>query len=95
MLVEGVSNSVLVTAESSAMTLDQTAKAVSLIESSEVTERNEYMLAEILRNTPGVQVRQQGGPGQFTQMRIRGLRPDAVAVLIDGLRFRDPSTTQG
>lgn len=95
LFVEGVSNSVLVTAESSAMTLDQTAKAVSLIESSEVTERNEYMLAEILRNTPGVQVRQLGGPGQFTQLRIRGLRPDAVAVLIDGLRFRDPSTTQG
>ena len=28
------------------------------------------------------------------QMRIRGLRPDAAAVLVDGMRFRDASTIQ-
>jgi iron complex outermembrane receptor protein len=31
----------------------------------------------------------------MTQIRMRGLRPDATAVLVDGMRFRDPSTTQG
>ena len=28
-------------------------------------------------------------------MRIRGLRPDAAAVLVDGLRLRDAATAQG
>jgi vitamin B12 transporter len=93
--VGGVANSVLVTAEGSALTLDQTAKAISLVDVTEIKDRNEYSLSEILRNTPGVQIRNQGGPGQFTQIRIRGLRPDAAQVLIDGMRFRDASTTQG
>ncbi|MGH9202439.1 MAG: TonB-dependent receptor plug domain-containing protein, partial [Vicinamibacterales bacterium] len=33
-------------------------------------------------------------PGQSTQMRIRGLRSDGAAVLVDGMRFRDAATTQ-
>lgn len=93
--VAGVPNSVLVTAEAGALTVDQTAKAISLVDVTEIKDRNEYSIAEILRNTPGISIRNQGGPGQFTQIRIRGLRPDAAQVLIDGMRFRDASTTQG
>ena len=93
--VGGIANSVLVTAEGSAVTFDQTAKAITLVDAQEIKDRNEFSLSEILRNTPGIQIRNQGGPGQFTQIRIRGLRPDAAQVLIDGLRFRDASTTQG
>ena len=93
--VGGVANTVLVTDEGSALTLDQTAKSISLVDVNEIKDRNEFALSEILRNTPGIQIRNQGGPGQFTQVRIRGLKPDAAQVLIDGMRFRDASTTQG
>jgi len=93
--VAGVANSVVVTAEAAALTLDQTAKAVSVIEGEELRARNEFSLVETLRNTPGMQIRNQGGPGQFSQIRVRGLRTDATQVLIDGLRFRDAATLQG
>lgn len=93
--IAGVPNSVLVTAEAGALTIDQTAKAISLVDVAEIKDRNEFSLAEILRNTPGISIRNQGGPGQFTQIRIRGLRPDATQVLVDGMRFRDASTIQG
>ena len=57
-------------------------------------DRGEYTLSSILATTPGVQIRNLGGPGQFASMRVRGLRPDATAVLIDGMRFRDSASPQ-
>lgn len=92
--VEGVSQRVLVTAEGAAQTIDQVSKAASVIDAAEINQRNEYSLSETLRDTPGLLIRNLGGPGQATSVRMRGLRADATAVLIDGLRFRDVATTQ-
>lgn len=91
----GLTQTVVVTATGEALTVDQTAKAINVISAEEIQDRNEYNVAEILRNVPGVQLRSLGGPGALTQIRMRGLRPDASAILMDGMRFRDPSTTQG
>lgn len=93
--VAGLDQHVFVTAEASAQTIDQVSKAATVLDAAEIAQRNEYSLSETLRGTPGVLVRNLGGPGQATSVFIRGLRADATAVLIDGLRFRDPSTTQG
>ena len=92
--VQGVSQSVVVTATDTPMMMDEIAKSVSVISSDEVQNRNEYSLGEALRTVPGMQVLNLGGPGQQTTIRTRGLRSDATAVLVDGLRFRDPSSTQ-
>lgn len=92
--IAGVDESVVVTASGLPQITNETSKALTTIDVTEIRERNEASLAEIVRYTPGVQVRDNGGAGQLSQMRIRGLRPDAAAVLIDGLRFRDAATTQ-
>jgi vitamin B12 transporter len=92
--VSGVDQRILVTAEAGARSIDQISKAVSVIDAAEIAQRNEYGLSETLRDTPGLLVRTLGGPGQSTTVRMRGLRADATAVLIDGLRFRDVATTQ-
>jgi iron complex outermembrane receptor protein len=42
-----------------------------------------------------VQVSDAGGPGQVGSVRLRGLRSDGAAVLVDGLRLRDAAATQG
>ncbi len=91
----GLSDTIVVTDSGAPQSIDQAAKAITVVTAEEIDARNEFSLAEIVRSTPGVQVRNTGGPGQLTQIRIRGLRPDAMAILIDGFRFRDPSTTQG
>jgi len=93
--IGGVDQRVVVTAEGVAQTIDQVSKAMSVVDAAEIGRRNEYSLAEALRNTPGLAVRNLGGPGQLTSIRMRGLRADATAVLIDGLRFRDVATIQG
>jgi iron complex outermembrane receptor protein len=93
--VGGLDQRVLVTAEASAQNIDQISKAAGVIDAEEIAQRDEYSLSETLRDTPGLLVRNLGGPGQSTTVRMRGLRADATAILIDGLRFRDIATTQG
>jgi len=93
--VAGVSDSVVVTAAGAPQKLDEISKAVSTVSQEEIRNRNEYALSDTLRTVPGVVVTNGGGPGQNTSIRIRGLRTDAAAVLVDGLRFRDATTTQG
>jgi vitamin B12 transporter len=93
--VAGVNDIVVVTASGTPQSIDEVSKAITVIDQQEILDRNENTLSEILRAAPGVQVTNNGGPGTFTQLRTRGLRADATAVLYDGLRFRDASTTQG
>lgn len=92
--IEGVQQSVVVTAEAGAQSMDEIAKSVSVIGREEIDTRNEYSVSETVRNTPGLVVRNLGGPGQSTSIRSRGLGPSATAILIDGMRFRDVATTQ-
>lgn len=92
--VSGVNQTVVVTAAGEAQTLDEVSKAVSTISHEEMVNRNEISIANLLTTVPGVQIRNDGGPGQFTEMSIRGLPASAGAVLVDGLRFRDAAATQ-
>ena len=92
--VAGIDDSVVVTAAGIPQVTQETSKAITIIDAQDMQARNEFTLSEIVRFTPGVQVRNSGGPGQLTSMRIRGLRPDATAILVDGMRFRDASTIQ-
>ncbi len=91
----GVSQSVIVTAAGQAQTPDEVSKAVSVISHDEILDRDDYSLGDILTTIPGLQFRNEGGPGQFTAMSFRGLPTSAGAILVDGLRFRDASTAQG
>lgn len=93
--VAGIEDSIVVTGAGLPQSTSEVSKAVSIVSKQEIAERNEATLTEIVRFTPGVQVRDNGGPGQFATMRIRGVRPDAGAILVDGMRLRDASTTQG
>lgn len=74
---------------------EELARVVTVITGEEIEARNEVTVAEVIRTAPGVQIRQLGGPGALTQVRVRGLRPDATAVLVDGMRFRDASSITG
>ncbi len=92
--IAGIDDTVVVTAAGTPQIAREASKAITIIDAGDILARNETSLSDIVRFTPGVQVRSNGGPGQNTSMRIRGLRPDAAAVLIDGMRFRDAATLQ-
>ncbi|HZB45043.1 MAG TPA: TonB-dependent receptor, partial [Pyrinomonadaceae bacterium] len=93
--VAGVSAEVVVTASDSPQPVDEVSKAVHVIGREELDERDEFSIPEALRTVPGLRVRRLGGPGSLTTIRTRGLRNEDTAVLVDGLRLRDPSAPQG
>jgi vitamin B12 transporter len=83
-----------VTAEATPQPVDESGKNVSIVDFKDLEARNEFSVAEGLRNVPGVFTQNLGGPGQFSTIRMRGLRADATAILVDGLRFRDAASIQ-
>lgn len=90
-----ISEQVIVTAQGTAQPVDEVSKAVSVVDSQEIDERDETAISEALRTVPGLRVQQLGGPGSFTSIKTRGLRNEDTAVLIDGLRLRDAAAPQG
>ncbi|HMJ60865.1 MAG TPA: carboxypeptidase regulatory-like domain-containing protein [Bryobacteraceae bacterium] len=81
--IEGVNQSVVVTAAGGAQTLDEVSKATSVISHEEIVNRDSRSVSDILTTVPGVMIRNQGGPGQATTMSIRGLPASAGAILVD------------
>jgi len=92
--IAGVDQRIVITAEGAAQTFDEAAKSTSVLDAADLSRRNENNVAEALRDVPGLLIRNLGGPGQLTTIRSRGLRTEATAVLIDGLRFRDVAAIQ-
>ncbi len=52
-------------------------------------------LSDALRFVPGLQVVRQGGRGGRTELFLRGLDPNHVVVLVDGIRLNDPTNSRG
>ena len=88
----GVSEQVVVTAQATAQPVDEVSKAVSVVDSGEIDQRDESAVTDALRTVPGLRIQQLGGPGRLVSIKARGLRNQDTAVLIDGIRFRDATT---
>lgn len=90
----GMHEQVTVTASSTPQAPDEVSKALTVVDRTEADDRGRSSLADVVNLVPGLRVQQLGGPGAFTTIHIRGLRPQDTAVLVDGLRLRDSSATQ-
>ena len=75
--------------------IDEVSKTVNVITGQEMRERADFALIESLRSIPGFRVQQLGGYGRTATIKTRGLRNQDTAVLIDGVRLRDPSAITG
>jgi vitamin B12 transporter len=86
---------VVVTASDTAQAVDEVSKSLTTVTRHEMEERDEFSVAEALRDVPGLRVQQLGGPGSLFTIKARGLRNEDTAILLDGMRLRDPSAPQG
>jgi iron complex outermembrane receptor protein len=75
--------------------INEISKTVNVIDGQEMRDRADFSLAETLQTIPGFRVQQLGGFGRTATIKTRGLRNQDTAVLIDGIRFRDPSAITG
>ncbi len=87
--------SIVVTSAATMQRPSEVTKTTSVVDKKQFVSRGEYFIPEALRTVPGLKVQQLGGPGSFTSIKIRGLRSEDTAIVIDGARIRDPSAPQG
>ncbi len=92
--IAGVQEQVVVTASGTPQLPEHVSKATSAIDQADSDSRDASSLADVVAGAPGVRVQQSGGAGAFTTIQIRGQRTSDTAVLVDGLRLRDASSTQ-
>ncbi|RBQ30000.1 TonB-dependent receptor plug domain-containing protein [Aliarcobacter vitoriensis] len=64
---------------------------VDVITSEDIEARKFKTVAEALQTIAGVQVSQSGGIGQQTSVFLRGMDSKKTLVLVDGIRYNDPS----
>ena len=93
-LTASINESVTVSADQS-QPIDEVSKTVNIISAQEMRDRADFALADTLRTIPGFRVQQLGGFGRTATIKTRGLRNQDTAVLIDGVRLRDPSAITG
>jgi vitamin B12 transporter len=65
--------------------LDQSPASVSVIDASEMENRQTERVADALRAVPGLSVVQTGTQGQLTSVFMRGLPSEDMQVLLDGI----------
>jgi vitamin B12 transporter len=88
----GQLDELVVTAGLAPVALRDVATSVTVISREEIERRQVKYLAELLRDVPGFSVSQSGGPGTYTQVRVRGAESNQLLVLMDGIRANDPAS---
>jgi vitamin B12 transporter len=77
---------IVVTATRTAQTEDQTLAPVTVITREEIELLQPSSLQDLLNDTPGMSVSNQGGPGKVSALFLRGTNSNQVLVLVDGIR---------
>ncbi len=86
---------VVVTASKTAQPLEDVTADVSVITAEEIQERGYMTVDQALSALAGIQVQQNGGLGKSASVRLRGMDTHRVLVLIDGIRYNDPTLIGG
>jgi len=83
---------VVVTSSKAGLTLQQTAKLVTVITRAEIERQPVVSLQDLLKNVVGVDVRQRGGNGVQADISVRGGTFDQIAILLNGANLTSPHT---
>jgi vitamin B12 transporter len=73
----------------------QVASSITVITMDDIEGRQQRTIAAVLKNVPGLNVVQTGGPGGVTSVFIRGTNSNHTKVLVDGMDISDPSSPTG
>ena len=65
--------------------------AVAVFDATDLEARRAAIVADVLRESPGVAVSRTGPTGGLTQLRIRGAESNHTLVLLDGIEVNNPA----
>jgi vitamin B12 transporter len=64
--------------------------SVTILTEPEMETQNSVTLPEILRDVPGVSLKESGTMGESAKLTIRGTEPFQTLILLDGIRLNSP-----
>jgi vitamin B12 transporter len=73
----------------------QVASSITVVTAADIEARQERTFADVLKDIPGLNVVQTGGPGGVTSVFMRGTNSNHTKVFIDGIDVSDPSNSTG
>ena len=71
----------------------QVASSVTVITGEQIELRQQRLLPDVLREVPGLNLVQTGGPGGLSAIFMRGTNSNHAKVFIDGIDVGDPSSS--
>lgn len=86
---------VVVSATQTEQSLKNTTSDIRIISSEELESHHITSVLEALRTLGSMPIAQSGGLGQQSSFFQRGFGSENTVVLIDGIRYNDPTTTKG
>lgn len=82
---------VIVSATRIATPIEHVGSSVTVITAADIATEQLRTVSDVLKQVPGLNVVQEGGPGGQTSIFIRGTNSNHTKVLIDGIDVSDPS----
>jgi vitamin B12 transporter len=87
--------SIVVTATRIPTPQSQIASSITVITAEDIAARQQQSLPDALKEVPGLNLVQSGGPGGQTSIFMRGTDSNHTKVLVDGIDLSDPSNPTG
>jgi outer membrane cobalamin receptor len=88
--VAPVADAIVVSATRTEAPAGQAAAATTVFDAADLERRQQPLLADILRDAPGVTVVPAGAPGGVTSFFVRGGESNYTKVLLDGVPLNEP-----
>jgi vitamin B12 transporter len=92
---EGTAETVVVTATRIPTPETEVASSVTVITADDIAAKQSQTLPDVLKDVPGLNLVQSGGPGNQAAIFMRGTNSNHTKVLVDGIDVSDPSSPGG
>ena len=86
---------IVVSATKTEQSLKETTANIDIITAEELEEKHITSVIDALRTLGNIPIAQSGGMGQQSSFFQRGFSSENTVVMIDGVRYNDPTTTKG
>jgi vitamin B12 transporter len=86
---------IVTTPTKSPLSLQSVTSNIDVITSEDIEERGFLTLGDLLKSRPGIQMNRNGGLGKSTSLYLRGMDSKRTLVLVDGVRYNDPTSLSG
>ncbi len=90
---DGTPETIVVTATRTPTPEKQIASSITVITADEIAAQQLQTLPDVLKQVPGLNLVQAGGPGGQTSVFMRGTNSNHTKVLVDGIDVSDPSNS--